>query len=183
MSVAVRPGFGEVRARGTRRLLAQATDALGNITVGPFVWRVTPAALGTIEPGPSGTAVFTASRLLGAGTITATAGTISGTASVTVTPARLRIGSIAFGHGGGALRITLTSLDGARRPVSSTAVRIVVKRDGKRHFAGSGRTGPAGKALFRVRAAPGCFTVSVTRATSPGFEWDGRTPRNRFCRR
>ena len=183
VSVAVRPGSGEVRARGTRRLIAQTTDAFGNIAVGPFVWRVTPAALGTIEPGPSGTAVFTANRLLGAGTITATAGTISGTASVTVTPARLRIGSIAFGRGGGALRITLTSADGARRPVSSTAVRIVVKRDGKRHFAGSGRTGPAGKKLFRVRAARGCFTVTVTRATSHGFEWDGRTPRNRYCRR
>ena len=183
VSVAVRPESGEVRARGTRRLLAQTTDAFGNITVGPFVWQLTPAALGTIVPGPSGTAVFTANRLLGAGTVTATAGTISGAASVTVIPGRLRIGSIAFGRGGGGLRITLTSVDGARRPVSSTAVRIVVKRDGKRHFAGSGRTGPAGKKLFRVRGARGCFTVSVTRATAQGFVWDGRTPRNRVCRR
>jgi hypothetical protein len=182
VSVAVSPPAGEVRARGTRRLSAQATDGFGNITVGPFVWQVTPSALGAIEPGPSGTAVFTANRLLGTGTITATSGTVSGTSTVTVVPAGLKIGRIAFGRGGGSLRITVTTVDGARRPVSSTALRIVVKRDGKRHFAGSGRTGPAGKKLFRVRAARGCFTVTVTRATSAGFQWDGRTPRNRFCR-
>ena len=183
VSVSVSPVSGEVRARGTRRVSAQVKDAFGNITVGPFVWQVRPAALGTIEPGPSGTAVFTASRLLGAGTITATSGVVSGTSSVTVVPARLKIGRIEFGRGRGPLRITLTTVDGARRPVSSTALRIVVKRDGKRHFGGSGRTGSAGKKLFRVRAAPGCFTVTVTRAISRGFEWDGRTPRNRFCRR
>ena len=70
--------------------------------------------------------------------------------------------------------------------VNDRCVAIVAhsaKRDGKRHFGGSGRTGSAGKKLFRVRAAPGCFTVTVTRAISRGFEWDGRTPRNGFCRR
>jgi hypothetical protein len=44
------------------------------------------------------------------------------------------------------------------------------------------RTGPAGKAFIRVKAGPGCVAVTVTKATAQGFTWDGRTPRNRYCR-
>jgi hypothetical protein len=44
------------------------------------------------------------------------------------------------------------------------------------------RTGPAGKALVRVKAAQGCVDMTVTKATAQGFTWDGRTPRNSFCR-
>jgi hypothetical protein len=44
-------------------------------------------------------------------------------------------------------------------------------------------TGAAGKGRVLVRARPGCYSISVTRAVAEGFTWNGRTPRNRFCRR
>jgi hypothetical protein len=144
---------------------------------------VTPAALGRIVPGPVGTAIFTAGRMLRTGTVTATSGTISASSSVTVVPAKLRIGPIAFRPGTRGLRVILTTVDGARRPVSHATLTLVVKRDGRRHFSGRARTGSAGKTLVRMPSGRGCFVVSVTRAAAQGFTWDGRTPRNRFCRR
>jgi hypothetical protein len=182
-AVAVTPAAGEVRARGVRRFTARATDAFGNAAVATVTWTVTPAVLGTIAPGEGGTATFTARRLLRTGRVTATAGTISASATVTVTPAKLRIGSIALQPGARFLRVTVTTADGARRPVSGTAVRLVVKRDGRKLASARGVTGPAGKTRVRVPGGRGCFTVTVTRAVAQGFTWDGRTPRNRACRR
>jgi hypothetical protein len=44
-------------------------------------------------------------------------------------------------------------------------------------------TGAAGKGRVLVPPRPGCHTISVTRAVAQGFVWNGKTPRNRFCRR
>ena len=165
------------------RLTAVGTDAFGNAANGAFVWKVVPAALGAIAPGSRGTATFTARRLLGTGTVTASAGAISGTASVAVTPARLRIRSLAFRRVAGGLRLEVLAVDGARRPVSLAAVSIVVRRNGDRLVSGRVRTGPAGRALLRVPPARGCLVATVTRASAVGFLWDGRTPRARYCRR
>ena len=183
--VIVTPASGSVRARNLRRFTAAATDAYGNAAQGTFTWKVMPAAFGTVVPGRRGTATFTAGRLLGTGRVTATVATgvaaVAGSASVTVTPARLRIGSIVFGSGKRGVRVTVTAVDGARRPVSRAAVTVVVRRDGRRHFSGRATTGSAGRTLLRVPGR-GCFTVIVKRASAAGFTWDGRTPRNRFCR-
>ena len=100
-----------------------------------------------------------------------------------MTPAKLRIGSIALQPGERFLRITVAAVDGARRPVSGTAVRLAVKRNGSRLASARGVTGPAGKTRVRVPGGRGCFMVAVTRAVAQGFTWDGRTPRNRVCRR
>jgi hypothetical protein len=81
------------------------------------------------------------------------------------------------------MRIVVAAVDGARRPVSATSIGIVVRVAGERHFRGRARTGSGGKAGFRMPLARGCFVVTVTRAQAPGFRWDGRTPRNRLCRR
>ncbi len=182
-TVAVTPASGEVRARGLGRFTARATDVYGNPAVATISWTVTPAALGKITPGDRGTATFTAGRLLRTGRVTARAGTISASANVTVTPAKLRIGSIALQPGERFLRITVAAVDGARRPVSGTAVRLAVKRNGSRLASARGVTGPAGKTRVRVPGGRGCFMVAVTRAVAQGFTWDGRTPRNRVCRR
>jgi hypothetical protein len=185
--VNVTPASGEVRARGQRRFTATAADAYGNVVPGSVAWRVTPAALGRITPGPVGTATFTAARVLRSGSVVATAttgtGTISGEARVTVTPARLRIGSIQYRNARNGLRVTVTAVDGARRPVSGAAVSVLVKRDGRRHFSGRAATGASGRTFYRVRAGGGCFTVTVRKVSAAGFTWNGRTPRNRFCRR
>lgn len=180
--LAVTPASASVRTRGVRRFVAAATDAFGNPENGAVTWAVTPAALGTIAPDGQRSAVLSAGRLLGRGTVTATSATLTASASVTVTPANLRIASIAFQPGKRRFRVLLSAQDGARRPVSGTAIRAVVKRDGRRYVVGRGKTGSAGKTSFRAPNARGCFVVTVTRASSAGFRWDGRTPRNRFCR-
>jgi hypothetical protein len=182
-ALSVRPSESSVRARGTRRLVATATDTFGNPAAAAVTWKVAPAALGTIEPTTGGATTFTAGRLLGMGTITATSGTFSATASVTVVPGTLRIRTISFTPGRRSLRIVVTATDGARRPVSSASVRAVVKLDGERHALARGRTGSGGKTMLRTPLGRGCFTVAITHARAQGFTWDGRTPRNRFCRR
>jgi hypothetical protein len=182
-AMSVRPSEARVRARGSRRLVATATDAFGNPATASVAWRVAPAALGTIEPTTGGATSFTAGRQLATGTITATSGTLSATASLTVVPGTLRIRTISFAPGRRSLRIVVAAVDGARRPVSAASVRAVVKLDGKQHAVARGRSGSGGKTMLRAPLGRGCFTVAITRATAQGFTWDGRTPRNRFCRR
>ena len=184
--VAVTPESGTVRARGSRRLAATATDAFGNAVPVPIAWRVTPAALGTIGATAAGKATFTARRLLRTGRVlalaTANGQASSGAASITVTPARLRIGPIDYRRTAKGVRVVVRAVDGARRPVSGTSLFVVVKANGRRHASARGSTGPAGRALFRVSARRDvCLTVKVARSSALGFAWDGRTPRNRFC--
>ena len=162
---------------------ATSTDEFGNPTATVVRWRVTPAALGSVRIDDRGRAIFTAGRLLGAGTVTARSGTVSSTSRITVRAATLHIGPVAFQAGKRSLRIVLSAVDGARRPVSATSVGIVVRLNEARYFTGRARTGAAGKVGFRMPIAPGCFTVTVTRASAPGFAWNGKSPRNRFCRR
>ena len=102
---------------------------------------------------------------------------------MTVRPGMLRIGSIAFLARGRSLNVVLTAVDAARRPVSGTAVRARIRRNGRSYAVLRGRTGPAGKTVLSAPLASGCFTVVITRATAQGFVWNGRTPRNRVCRR
>ena len=181
------PTSGTVRARGVRRFRASAADAFGNtVEAATLGWHVRPAALGTVEAAPGGTATFTAGRLVRTGTISVAAtgptGTVVASASVTVVPARLRIAPVVFRPGKRGMRALLATVDGARRPVSSAALRVVVLRDGRRVLSARVRTGAAGKALVRAPGR-GCFTVVVRKAAAAGFRWDGRTPRNRICRR
>jgi hypothetical protein len=179
--VAVTPASGEVPARGQRRFAATATDAYGNAVQATFAWTVTPATLGTIK-GSGSTATFTAARLIRGGTVVATAGSIAGSARVTVTRAQLRIGSVQYRRVRNGLRVTVTAVDGARRPVSQAAVSVLVKRDGRRHFTGRAATGPSGRTFYRVPArGGGCLVATVRKVSAAGFAWNGRTPRNRFC--
>jgi hypothetical protein len=181
--VTVTPLSSEVPVRGARRLAAAAVDAYGNATEALFGWTVRPTGAGTLAPISAAVAVFTAGRRLGTATVTATSGAMAASASVTVVPAQLRISSLAFAAGRRRLSVVLTAVDGARRPVSGASIRVVVRRDGRRHATAGGRTGQAGRTRVRVPIARGCFVVTITRASAAGFRWDGRTPRNRFCRR
>ncbi|HUG64655.1 MAG TPA: hypothetical protein VMK83_05505 [Gaiellaceae bacterium] len=182
-AIAVAPAASEVRARGTLRLAATATDAFGNTAEASAVaWRVRPALLGSLETAPGGAVTFTAGRLLRPGTITATSGAASGTATIRVVAGVLRVGSISFRPGGGSLRVFLATIDQGRRPVSATSVRVALRVDGRRIAVLRGRTGAAGKVMLRAPFTGGrCVTVTVTRAVAQGFRWNGRTPRNRIC--
>ena len=185
-AVRVAPVVGEIPVRGTRRFTATALDPYGNPVPATFAWRVTPQALGKIVPGAAGTATFTAARLIRRGIVDVVAmtpaGPIEGSAHLTVTPARLRIASIGYRRIRSGVQVTVTTRDGARRPISRALVSVLVRRAGERQFTGRKTTGASGRTRYAVRVrGAGCLTLSVTRARAAGFTWDGRTPRNRFC--
>jgi hypothetical protein len=116
-------------------------------------------------------------------TAAASGGALVASASVTVRPATLRIGPVTFRGTSRGIQVTIAAMDGARRPVSRAAITIVTRVGDQRLGRARVTTGAAGKARLLVRARAGCYTISVTRALAPGFTWNGRTPRNRFCRR
>ena len=185
-AVRVAPVVREVPVRGTRSFTATALDPYGNSVPATFAWRVTPPALGKIVPGAAGTATFTAARVVRRGIVDVVAmtpaGPIEGSAHLTVTPARLRIGSIGYRRIRSGVQVKVAARDGARRPVSGALVRILVRRDGRGHFSGRAVTGASGKTRYAIRVrGTGCLTLSVTQVRAAGFTWDGRTPRNRFC--
>ncbi len=126
---------------------------------------------------------FTAGRILGTGTVTATAGgSIAGSASVVVRPAALRLDSITYRRTARGVQVTVAAIDGARRPIPQAALTLVARLDDRRVARARAVTGAAGKARLLVPAGSGCYTVAVTRVVAAGFSWNGRTPRNRFCR-
>jgi len=186
-ALTVTPASATVRARGSQRFAAAGTDAHGNAVSVTAAWSLTPAALGTIVPRNGSMTAFTAGRTLGEGTIVAAvateAGAISAAAGVRVTPARLRIASIRYTSRRSAVLVTATAVDTAGRPVSRTVVSVLVRRNGRNYFSARAATGAAGRTVYRMpRGRGGCFTTAIRRVSAAGFIWDGRTPRNRFCR-
>lgn len=181
------PPTAVVRARGRLRLVARAEDVYGNVTSVSPSWRLRPRGLGRIDPAPDGGATLEAGRLLVAGSVLARASRggqpVSAEATVTVTPAELRLSPISLHAGGRRLHIVVRALDEMGKPVSQTRLAVLVRREGKRHALVRATTGPAGKIAAAVPARLGCYTVEVTRAQAQGFRWDGRAPRSRLCRR
>jgi hypothetical protein len=174
-----------VRARGEATFTGAATDGFGNVTPTVLSWTVTPATLGTVVPGRDGTVSFRAGRVLGNGTITASAngGAIVGSATVVVRPASLRIAPPSYRRTVRGVLATLVAVDAQQRPVSRATFVVVARLDGRRALRTSVVTGAAGKARVSLPFGKGCYTIAVTRASAQGFIWSGRTPRNRFCRR
>ena len=185
VSLTVSPSSATVRARGAQRLTAAGGDSYGNASPVSVTWTLAPPRLGTVAPSTGSTTTFTARRVLGEGTVTATSagGTLAAAATLRVTPGLLSIGAISFRGGKGVARVTVTALDAARAPISRARVSILVRRDGRLHYAARGTTGAAGRHVFRVPVRlGGCFTVAVRKVSAAGFVWDGRTPPNRYCR-
>jgi hypothetical protein len=183
VAIKVTPSQSTVVAQATRRLAASATDAFGNTAASAVTWSVTPPSLGTIAAGAGGAAVFTARRVLGAGTITASADGLTGTAAITVLPGTLRIASLKATASSRGLRVLVGVADRAGRPISRATLTLVARQGDRRVFRGQVVTGSGGKALFRVRVASGCYRVVLTRAVAPGFRATGATPSRRVCRR
>jgi hypothetical protein len=186
-AVAVTPASATVRARASRQFTAAGRDAYGNAVSASAAWSLNPARLGTIAPRTGAATTLTAGRALGTGTVTAAiaseSGTISATASVSVTPGRLRIGWIKYRSRGKTVLVNVRAVDAAGQSVSRALISVLVRRDGRRHFSARAVTGAGGRTFHRIPAPRGgCFTTTIRRVTAAGFTWDGRTPRNRFCR-
>jgi hypothetical protein len=187
VALAVTPASATVRARATQRFAVAGADAHGNRVPVSASWSLQPSTFGTVAPRAGEAATFSAGRTLGGGTIVASAATgtttISAGANLRVMPGRLRIGSIRYRGRKGFLLVAATAVDAAGRPVSRAAVSIVVRRNGRNHVSARGTTGASGRTVYRVPARRGgCFTTVIRRVSATGFAWNGRTPRNRFCR-
>jgi hypothetical protein len=186
-ALTVAPASATVRARTSRQFTAAGTDAHGNAVPVSAAWSLTPSTFGTVAPITGSATTFTAGRTLGTGTITAAVAsetaTITASASVSVTPGRLRIGSIRYRIRKSTVLVTATTVDVAGRPVPRAVVTVLVRRDGRRYFSGRRATGAAGRSVYGMPVRRGgCFTTSIRRVSAVGFAWDGRTPRNRYCR-
>jgi hypothetical protein len=180
--VTVTPGSRSVRARGEVRFTGAATDAFGNAAATPLSWAVSPPSLGTFVRGSGGTVRFRAVRVVGSGTVSARAGSLTGAATVVVTPATLRVRALDVRATARGALVTLSARDGARRPVSLANVTLVARVGDRRVARAQGATGAAGKARLRLALRRGCVSLVVTRARAEGFRWDGRSPRIRLCR-
>ena len=187
-AVAITPGSVNVPARASRALTAAGRDAFGNVVPVAASWSLTPAALGKLATRSGSTTTFTAGRTLGQGTVGITVATATGaltaTAALRVVPARLRIAGITYRASRGGVLISVSARDAAGKFVSRARVSALVQRNGRRYVTARAETGPAGRVTFRIPTprAGGCLVTTVRRVTAQGFVWDGRTPRNRYCR-
>src|SRR5581483_1667642 len=129
---------------------------------------------------------FTAGARGGSGTVTATvagaSGPLSAQSTITVKPGRIKVASIRYGIGRKQLLVTATAVDSKLKPIAGAVVRLIVRRNGYRHFLGQARTAANGKALYRMSAKKGCYRTSIIRVTAPGYVWRPATPQNRFCK-
>ena len=181
--ISVTPDSREVRSRDEFTFTGEAVDSFGNATPANLTWSIAPTALATFVRGQGGVVTFRAGRVLGSGTVTATAGgTIVGSATVVVRAATLRIAAVTYRSTSREVEATLSAVDTRRRPVSGTSLTLIVRLDNRRVARTRAVTGAAGKARLHLPPGRGCFRIAVARATAQGFAWDGRTPRNRFCR-
>jgi hypothetical protein len=183
-TLSVSPGSATVGVGATRAYTASGADAYGNVVAVNPSWSVSPA-LGTFSPTTGAATTFTASAT-GSGTVTATAGVVSATSSLTVIAAQqLRVASITYTPISflGVLYITVSVVNGSGNPVSGAAMTVAAFRNGTLFATSSGTTNSLGRDLFIVYPTPaGCYTVTVTKLTATGYTWDGVTPPNQFCK-
>ena len=187
-ALAVTPRSLTVPARASRDLAATGRDAFGNVLPVVATWSLQPRSMGKLSAASGSTNTFTAGRVLGQATVRATVATASGTLSseavLRVTPARLRIGGITYLARRGGVFVSVSARDATGKFVSRARVSALVRRNGRPYASARAETGAAGRVAFRIRAprAGGCLTTTVRRVSALGFVWDGRTPRNRYCR-
>jgi hypothetical protein len=186
VSVTITPASASVLARAEQELSALGIDSLGNQFPVLASWSVSPASVGTLLPSVGNSTTFTASRRVGRATVTASvdsgSATLSAVATVTVTPARLRV-DLHYQPRKRAFFLALRATDSAGLSVSRARIAVVIRRDGRRYFSKVATTGPAGRVSVRVLVrGGGCFTTTIAHATALGFKWDQHTPHNRYCR-
>ncbi len=185
----VTPRAATVQSRASKPLAAAGRDAFGNVVPVVATWSVRPGSIGTLTARSGSTTSFTARRVLGEATVRATAaaatGTVSASATVRVMPGRLRIASITYRARPGGILVSVAARDAAKKAISRATVLALVRHNGRPYVSTRAVTGPAGRTTYRIPLPRrgGCLTTTIRRVTAAGFAWDGRTPRNRLCRR
>ena len=187
VSLAVAPSSATVPVRSTQVFAVTGSDSFGNEFPVSASWSLAPTTIGTLAPTAGNTTTFTASRMLGEGTVTAAlstgAGTLTASAALRVVPGKLRVGAVTTRKRPRVAHVSITAVDARGRPVSRAIVFVLVRRDGRLHYSARGTTGASGRVRFHVpERAGGCFSVVVKKISAAGFVWDGRSPPNRHCR-
>ncbi len=185
-SVTVTPSSASVVLGGTQAFTANGTDAYGNpVPIASASWSVSAGTPGTVSPTSGNPTTFTASSTtMGSGSVTATVGSLSGSASVTVVAApTVSVSSITYRTQKQNLLVTVALVDGTGSPVAGASVSISLYRNGSLYLSASSTTGTDGKVTFKATNAPsGCYTTTVTNVAASGFTWNGATPANQFCK-
>jgi uncharacterized protein (TIGR03382 family) len=151
--VAVTPAMATLAPSGTTTFSAQVADSYGNLRNDAVTWSVTPAAAGAITQG----GVFTAGTAPGnyPGAVTATAGTLTGTASVSVQTgalSRLELTPVSTSvRAAGTVGFSVTGRDGNGNVVPVTPTWAVVHGGGTIDMNG----------IFTAGQVPGTFIDTV----------------------
>ena len=187
-TVTVTPRSANVRARASQALAAAGVDAFGNLFPVAATWSLTPPSMGKLSTRAGSSTSFTAGRMLGRVTVSATVatptGTLSSAAALRVAPGRLRIAGITYRVRKDRMLVSVSARDAAGRPVSRARIAALVRRDGRRYVSARAETGAAGRIVYSIPLPRrgGCLSTTIRRVSAAGFAWDGRTPRNRRCR-
>ena len=92
-TLSLTPATASVAAGGTAQFTAVVKDQFDSLSSSSVSWSVAPPTLGTVTP----TGLFTAGMAFGSGTVSATAGTVTATARITVVaPTTTTVGGISF---------------------------------------------------------------------------------------
>jgi len=183
----VEPSASTVFTGTSVTLRAVGVDAFGNLTPTAALWAVSPEGIGTLSSASAATTTFTAGTVPGVVQVTAAittpAGTLTATASVTVTPPPVvRVSAVRYGVARKRLHVYVTVVDTGGRRVRDAAVTVALYRNGKVYARAAGTT-TAGSMTFDRPASIGTYRTKVTRVVAPNRAWDGVTPANAFTKK
>jgi hypothetical protein len=140
---------------GTRRsFAARATDTYGNPTDAAVTWTLVSPKLGTLSPRTGPATTLTASgSAAGRGRLTATLGSLFASTVVIVTRPPARVASVVTHRAkNGYVTVTVRVLRGTR-PAAGIDVSLVVRHGTSVIARVSGRTGVAGRFIWRSKHA------------------------------
>jgi Bacterial Ig-like domain (group 1) len=168
---------------GTKKTFSvTGRDAYGNsVPLATATWAVSVGTPGSVSPASGLSTVFTASTTPGSGSVVATSGALTASASVTVAPTAV-VSSISYVRQGADLLVTLAVTDAAGMPIAGASTTFSIARSGVAYTSASATTGGDGRATATLFGAPaGCYTTTVTGVTATGYVWDKKTPANQIC--
>jgi hypothetical protein len=192
LSITVDPASASIGVTGTQQFTAMGqydNGSTADITDG-VTWSTEDSGIATISASGLATGVAAGNT-----SVSATLGSIGGTASLSVTDSpppssgtAISVQSITYVTSGGRdndkhLEITLVVRDDNDAPVSGASVSIDLYRDFLRIASGTADTGPDGTVTFTLHnASSGTYHTEVIGLSAAGLEWDGATPSNSFSK-
>jgi hypothetical protein len=145
----VAPSTATLRARASQAFRATGTDAYGNAVAVAAVWTVAPA-LGRFTPAAGAASIFTAGATAGRAVLTATMGTLTAAARVTITKPAPRVASVGTKMVARHLVVT-TRVLAAGQPAAGVQLQLKVRKGGSVIALVLGRTKRDGRLVWRSK--------------------------------